>query len=79
MPLSETQISPPLTMFLSLKRSHLDYVMTLFNEALWHIYTPPLTGESADLKTRPFQQHQLQANSSLGILNHQVKVLHLKT
>lgn len=69
MPLSETQISPPLTIFLSLQRSHLEYVVTMFNEALWHIYTPPLTGESVVLKTRPFQQHQLKADSSLGFLN----------
>lgn len=68
MPLFETQISPPLTIFLSLKRSHLEYVTTMYNEALWHIHTPPLIGESV-LKTRPFQQQQLKPDSSLGFLN----------
>lgn len=44
--------------------------MTMFNEAVWHIYTPLLTGETSALKTRPFQQHQpaVMANSSFKFL-----------
>jgi len=65
--------------FCCLKSSPLEYVMTMFGEALWHMYTPPLTWISEVVKTRPSQQHQLAVISQQFFWSQKKSVCHLKT